>query len=239
MIYIQKNSDNIPHHFDCACAMYGAIESALDYRLVNYEDVAAGRYDTLIRNHLFVGSVEFMREVFKRVGIDNPRVPKNSNREHEILTLKQAHERVANGESLFIKPYEIKLFTGLVLDGCQYSCLETLPEDTKVMAYKPFTHRLVSEWRIYIWNGRIEDARNYSGEVLATPSVNYIEKVIEMDCKGFPVAYTMDVGVLANGMHEVVEFNDMWAIGNYGIPNDIYLRMLRDRYFEIIRKRYE
>jgi hypothetical protein len=27
----------------------------------------------------------------------------------------------------------------------------------------------------------------------------------------------------------------MWAIGNYGIPNDLYLRLLRDRYFEIIR----
>ena len=31
-----------------------------------------------------------------------------------------------------------------------------------------------------------------------------------------------------------VESNDMWAIGNYGRPNDIYIRLLRDRYFEII-----
>lgn len=26
MIYIQKNNDGIPHHFDCTCAMYGAID---------------------------------------------------------------------------------------------------------------------------------------------------------------------------------------------------------------------
>jgi hypothetical protein len=32
----------------------------------------------------------------------------------------------------------------------------------------------------------------------------------------------------------VVEFNDMWAIGNYGVPNDLYVKALRDRYFEII-----
>ena len=31
--------------------------------------------------------------------------------------------------------------------------------------------------------------------------------------------------------------NDMWAIGNYGIPNDIYLRALKDRYFQIVAGR--
>ena len=31
-----------------------------------------------------------------------------------------------------------------------------------------------------------------------------------------------------------ISSNDMWAIGNYGIPNDIYLRVLKDRYFQIV-----
>ena len=39
MIYIQKNEHDIPHHFDCACAMYGAIELGLDYKLVSFEEV--------------------------------------------------------------------------------------------------------------------------------------------------------------------------------------------------------
>lgn len=236
MIYIQKNNDNIPHHFDCASAMYGAIESGLNYRLIAFEDVQFGRYDTLIRDHLFVGSVEFMREVFKRVGIENPRVPKNSNRKHELMELKEAHNRVAQGETLFIKPYEIKLFTGLILDGCQHSCLQKLPEDTKVMVYKPFTSNILSECRVYVWNGKIEDVRNYSGDVMLMPSREYIENVIKEDCVEFPIAYTIDVALLEDGSNVVVEFNDMWAIGNYGVPNDIYLRMLKKRYFEIIRK---
>lgn len=41
----------------------------------------------------------------------------NSNRESELITLGEAHERVSKGETLFIKPTELKLFTGLVLDG--------------------------------------------------------------------------------------------------------------------------
>ena len=35
----------------------------------------------------------------------------------------------------------------------------------------------------------------------------------------------------------VVEFNDMWAIGNYGISNDLYVRMLKERYFDIIKNK--
>jgi hypothetical protein len=50
----------------------------------------------------------------------------------------------------------------------------------------------------------------------------------------------MDVGVAdLTGMNAlytfIVEFNDMYAIGNYGMPNDLYLRLLRERYFEIMR----
>jgi hypothetical protein len=57
----------------------------------------------------------------------------------------------------------------------------------------------------------------------------------------------MDVGVCLNDdpysttpnsdktKNVIIEFNDMYAIGNYGVPNDLYVRMLRTRYFEIIR----
>lgn len=72
MIYIQSNSEkNLPHHFDAACAMYGAIESGCDFKLVSYEEVKSGKFDSLIRSRLFVGSVEFMNEVFSRIGLSN------------------------------------------------------------------------------------------------------------------------------------------------------------------------
>jgi len=52
----------------------------------------------------------------------------------------------------------------------------------------------------------------------------------------FPISYTIDIGVLENGENVVIEFNDMWAIGNYGMDNSDYLSLLRQRYFEIIRQ---
>ena len=235
MIYIQSNTERtLPHHFDCSCALYGAIDSAMDYRLTSFEEVVSGKFDMLIKKNLFVGSVEFMQEVFKRVGLDDVRLPDNSNRECEIITLEDAHERVANGSKLFIKPVQIKLFTGLMLDGMQYSCLSNLPKDTKVMAYELFKSKIISEWRLYVHNDKLIDARNYAGEFIVSPNYEYAMIVISNNKGKFPCAYTIDIAILKDSENVVVEFNDMWAIGNYGIPNDIYLRALKDRYFEIL-----
>ncbi len=245
MIYIQSNKERtLPHHFDCACALYGAIDSAMDYRLTTFEEVASGKFDILIRTNLFVGSVEFMREVFKRIGLDDVRLPINSNREHEVITLKEAHKRVADGEKLFIKPVEIKLFTGLILDGVVYSCLKGLPDDTMVMAYEPFKEKIVSEWRIYIQDDKMIDSRNYSGDFTVSPNYDYVNGIIENNKTLFPCSYTIDIGILSPRFrfttHDycvdnvVVEFNDAWAIGNYGMPNDLYLKFLQKRYFEIV-----
>ena len=184
-----------------------------------------------------------MREVFKRVGIEDVRVPVNSNREHELITLKEAHQRIAGGEKLFIKPVEIKLFTGLILDGCVQSCLENLPEDTQVMAHKPFENDILSEWRFYILNNEIKFIGNYSCDPTFFPSAAEVSDLINENAfseVNFPCAYTIDVAVMDTFIpaQEVVEYNDMWAIGNYGMENDMYLRMLKERYFEIMRKGY-
>lgn len=235
MIYIQSNERNLAHHFDCSCALYGAIESGMEYRLTSFEEVVSGKFDNLIKNNLFVGSVEFMREVFNRIGLSDVRLPKNSNRECKIITLSEAHE-ISINKKIFIKPLEIKLFSGLVLDGMQNSCLVNLPSDTMVMSYDVFDSEIVSEWRLYVHNNKLIDSRNYSGEFIISPNYEYAMNVISNNIGIFPCSYTVDIGILKNNENVVIEFNDMWSIGNYGIPNDIYLRLLKDRYFQIIKQ---
>jgi hypothetical protein len=245
MIYIQSNREKSrPHHFDCASALYGAIDSAIDYRLVSLEDVQAGKYDVLIKQNLFVGSVEFMREVFNRIGINEISLPENSDRPSKIISLFDAHKIVSEGKKIFIKPVQMKLFTGLVLDGTTYTCLRDLPGDTQVMCYEPFEGKILSEWRIYVDKGKIVDSKNYSGDFKVQPRYDDIEATLYDNVvkKQFPDTYVADFGVLeiikSSGMyHEtvVVEYNDMYSIGNYGLPNDVYLKLLSKRYFEIMR----
>lgn len=242
MIYIQSDPERgVPYHFDSACAMYGAIENEMEYRLTPFDEVRSGKFDSEIKNNLFVGSVEFMREVFNRVGVKDVRLPLNSNRKSEIITLGEANERSRNGEKLFIKPVEIKLFTGFVLDGMVYSAIEDLPSDTRVFTYKPFDKEIVSEWRIYVNKWKIEDSRNYAGDFRISPDYRIIDDLIDECCdtENFPNTFTIDVAILEDWSGTeivVVEYNDMWAIGNYGVPNYFYLKLLRDRYFQIVNQ---
>lgn len=239
MIYIQSNPERtLPHHFDAACAMYGAIETGQKYRLTSFEEVQSGKFDMSIPKFLFVGSVEFMREVFSRRGLIDVRLSKNSNREESIISLGEALERQRNGERLFIKPYDIKLFSGTILDGVVNSQIEGLSKETKVIVADVFHSPIASEWRCYVDNryGVITGLKNYSGDHLTFPSeITLLEWVHDINHNNsFPVSYTIDVGILEDGTNVVIEYNDMWAIGNYGLENDVYLNMLKNRYFEII-----
>ena len=236
MIYIQSDSERIrPHHFDVACAMFGAIETGQDYRLTTFEEVQSGKFNLLIKNNLFVGSVEFMKEVFSKVGKEDVRVSQNSNREHKVMTLGDIKKIVKDtGVSYFIKPFDIKLFTGFILDQMIYSSISDVPDNTMVMVYEVFKSHIKSEFRCYIHRDKVVDIRNYSGDLFCSPSEEYLTSVINSN-KEFPIAYTIDIGVLENGENVVVEYNDMWAIGNYGMSNDDYLKLLKARYFEIVK----
>lgn len=237
-VYIQKSEhDNIPHHFDCSCALYGAIDLALDYKLITYDCL-----DTLnpeiFKNNLFVGSVEFMRKIFYKLGKD-PRVPDNSNREEEFIKLSEAKLRIENSETLFVKPKQIKLFTGMVVSKKFIFCLNPYSDDTDVIVCKPFESEIASEWRCYVrerlGKDPIVDIRCYSGDPFIIPNKDFILKLFNENILKYPKAYTIDVAILENGENTVVEYNDMWAIGNYGIENEKYLSLLKERYFEIIR----
>ena len=117
MIYLQSNKEKTrPHHFDVACAMYGAIDNAQDYKFITFEELQSGIFDNLIKSNLFVGSVEFMREVFSKIGLNDVRVPRNSNRQHKVLKLGDVKKMTKQGHKMFIKPFQIKLFTGFVID---------------------------------------------------------------------------------------------------------------------------
>lgn len=236
MIYIQKNRDGMPHHFDCACALYGAQDLALDYKLVSMEEVQEGKWDNLIKQRLFVGSVEFMTEVFKRVGIKQPSLPLGWFR-HQIIAEMKLGDFVYD-KPVFIKPKsEVKAFTGFVVDEYSKSMLNTLDPEIEIIVKNVIN--FISEWRCYIFNRKLVGMFHYSGEFDVdlrgmTEELNALPGYL-IDTYDYPETFVMDIGFTDSKFFSHVEHNDMWAIGNYGIENDLYVRMLKQRYFDIIK----
>jgi len=241
MIYIQADKQGRPHHHEAACTMFGAIETKQEFKLITYDELAddSGLWDWRTVHCLFVGTVEFMKEVWKIRGVD-PWIPNNPSRSHKLMTLDEAKAKITPTKNLFIKPKELKLFTGFVLDESHYKCLDDVPGDTELLTYKPFKKEIISEWRIYVQGNEIIDCKHYSGEFDAFPNMDYIGETIGdynllYNKESWNKCYTIDIAIMVDKSQEIIELNDMWAIGNYGVPNDIYLDLLKYRYFGIIK----
>ena len=64
--------------------------------------------------------------------------------------------------------------------------------------------------------------------------VNEMVDVFEKSTEA-PSAYTLDVGITKEGLTLLVEVNDMWAIGSYGLDGDTYALLCARRMKEIYR----
>jgi ATP-grasp domain, R2K clade family 2 len=250
MLIIQGSYDRAgvihPAVFDSACALYGANDIGRKYVLYTTEDLLEGRLDAMLRipGSCAVGTVEFMQEVWKKMGV-NPDVPMNSTASGERMTMLDARKIVESGGSIFVKPVVPKAYgmSGTLMSPEWPNCNANVPDSAELFAYVPFHKPIVSEWRCYVYDRQIVHVANYSGDIFQTPDWEVAKSAVKSAGDEFPIAYTVDVAVLSDGVFDdadtvVVEFNDFWAIGNYGIDNRTYLRMLMARYNDIVTKKH-
>ena len=187
-----------------------------------------------LQNVVPVGSVEFAEAVLEKgYGIQNI-IPQNIPR--PLLTHEFCGRKVVPAcgvddiiglmekfktDRVFIKSAERAKadFTGIY----RASDLEAdwNPQGEKIFMSTPVN--FVSEWRIFVFRGRIIDARPYAGNHLVAPSESSIKKMVE--AMGDTLhAYTLDVGVTDTGVTAIVEVHNFIACGLYGasVPLAMY-----------------
>ena len=94
--------------------------------------------------------------------------------------------------------------------------LDVLPNgDYQVSEYM----EIVSEWRCFIYNGKMVGLQNYSGDFTVFPEVEHIKDYINVFMKNEGnenLAYTLDVVVDEIGETRVLEMHDFFSCGLYG-----------------------
>ena len=133
---------------------------------------------------------------------------------------------------VFVKPrgYQ-KLFTGLLWRGDPPGRLHLAPypKDTPVFFSEPV--RFVSEYRCFVLEGEILDVRRYKGDWSKAPARDVVEAAVRA-YRPYR-AYCIDFGVLDDGRTVVVEVNDSFAMGCYGLHPPAYARMIEYRWEEL------
>lgn len=137
-------------------------------------------------------------------------------------------------EAIFVKPMEHKAFTGFVWRGCfdQESRLRviTLSDDTPVYTSTPVN--ILSEYRAFVLDGEILDVRRYKGDWSKVPCRDTIEGALRV-LGAYRRAFCFDWAVLEGGETVLVEMNEGYSFGHYGLKPDLYVRMLSARWEEM------
>lgn len=132
---------------------------------------------------------------------------------------------------VFIKPVKDKAFTGVAvhstrdLVGCG-NCME----DYEIYCSDILDIR--AEWRVFVRYGQILDVRPYRGDWRLHFDPCVIESAVR-DYVTAPAGYAIDFGVTADGKTVLIEVNDGYALGNYGLFRILYAQLLSARWAEL------
>jgi hypothetical protein len=211
------------------------------------DDLQAGRLDadltTAIESTLVWGSVAVVREAVERAGrmpppnIDfPPELSAYVGREIREATMADVR-RWVNAEAktlpVHVKPRDRqKLFAGKVVSAFRDLIpLSGVDDDEPVVVQEVLKFR--SEWRAYVLRRRALNVSHYKGDGIVFPDAAVISRAIS-DFASSPIGYGMDWAVTQDGRTVLVEVNDGFALGNYGMSGNQYTALVECRWREMM-----
>jgi len=236
-VFIQTWPDGVwlsENHFK---AFLGFDERGYEIETFTFEDLFKGELE-LSPKTIVVGSVDAVRKAFQLLGVqppDNIDVPECllefAGRKIWDSTLGEIRKLKS---PVFIKPKVThKAFTGHVV-GSFKDLIETasLGDDFPVLVQDVV--EFLSEYRVMVLRGKILAVKPYCGDPLLFPCPNIIRRMVERYQGSCPVAYSVDVGITPSGETLLVEVNDSFALGAYGLSRHKYIDMIEARWKEIL-----
>lgn len=197
---------------------------------------------------IFIGSVEGTIAFWKELGITPPSYlgypAEFSAYYNRNIKVRKFGSITHNDLPIFIKPKNnVKEFTGFVLEKNstlvninQY--VSNISPETEVYTSDPI--EIDAEYRCFVHKNQLVGLKHYAGDFTKFLDINAIDFLIKRYEKRAPVSYTLDVAVSniknKNTNVTVIEVNDFWAIGGYGLDGKTYVRMIIDRFQEIKNK---
>lgn len=218
------------------------------YEIVRFsiDDIDNGRLDDDLFNHpeemVVRGGVGTIRKVLLRAGRPLPPpldLPASLapwiGRNYWQTTLGQVRASLDSDNfiPLHIKPLDhLKLFTGhIVREFRDLIATAGIPAETPVLAQEvvPF----ISEWRATILRDRILNIGHYRGDPLVFPDPERVRSAISA-FENRPIGFAMDWGINSDNRTLLVEVNDGFALGNYGVPGTAYTALIEARWQQLM-----
>jgi hypothetical protein len=222
-----------------ATAAYGARQLGWDCRFFEHIESVPGDPENVL-----VASVEESRRWLENYGYKVPEAinpimfgPHYLRRRIWTAESVEAFMEGNPAYPVFGKPLsQIKGFTGTVLNN-QFDAHLVLRDYSGPLMLSEVVN-FVSEWRLYVNRRKIVGLKHYRGDHLEFPDTDFIQDCLRFSLVQIPyVSFTLDFGVFydagAKCYTALIEPNDGWAIGNYGLEPEVYCTFVRDRWLQL------
>lgn len=231
-VYVQSFPTGIPHNYNFMNAWQGFRE--MGFEVITFSDNK--ELSTSVPNDVIVGYVNTVRSRLFDFGITSPEMdyPEELKKYLGRKIWKTTMSRVNNDPEcwpVFVKPLEDKQFTGVVvrstkdLIGCGICGADQDVYCSEIVDF-------VAEWRCFVRYGRILGVRPYKGDWKAHYDSAVIEKAVN-EFVTAPNGYAIDFGLTRDGRALLIEVNDGYALGCYGLFYLDYAKLLSARWAEL------
>lgn len=196
-----------------------------------------------VDNTILFGGIGTIREALLRAGRPTPpNIDIPDSISHYALrntwpsTMGRVRSMVINGSHLLplhVKPRDRhKLFNGTVVSRFRDLIpSSSVSDDEPVLVQDVVKFR--SEWRATVLRDRIINVAHYRGDPLLFPDRRTMEAGLA-DFVDRPIGFSMDWGVLDDGRTALVEANDGFSLGNYGVNGADYVAMIEARWRQLM-----
>lgn len=226
-LYYRVNDNGVPFDSFCSDAAIGANQAGIE--CVPFSDIKS-----VDRNpyNIVVTSVEESLEWldYNVESIDDSWAGKRFKKREETVTTIDKIQTYP----CFIKPHkQIKAFTGVMVDSEQEAKLFT--QDFKNLVSVQEIVNIESEYRVYYTEHRgILGIKHYLGDPYLKPDKEFVYELLSAAKENLKQkSYTLDIGITTEGETLLIEINDGWSVGNYGLSPSLYYSFIKARWLQL------
>lgn len=193
----------------------------------------------LMRGDVVVGYIDQVQKALTNLGviipdeIDYPEELKPFfKREITKSTINKVNLDFTNTqEPVFVKPVRGKMFDGRLIESLKDFISIGSRENFDVWISTPI--KFVAESRCFVRYNQIMDNRQYKGDPFKVVSEKFAKDVLEA-FESKPAAFCMDFGVTETGEEVLIEVNDAYALGCYGLFPTNYAKVISARWHDLV-----
>ncbi len=222
--------EGAPWNEECKSALTGFTKLGIECILFSTNEELDKRSPV----DIVVGGMLIMEHVLNQDGILRPNLNYPSSLDSYLgrkIWIDKLSSIRESSFPLFMKPLEEKTADGAVIhDAGDMSVFSHLDENAMMLCSEVIN--FVSEWRCFIRYGKIIGIKFYKGDEFAVYDESVIRQAVK-ECTELTNGCSLDFGVTDSGRTLLIEMNDGYALGSYGLEPVLYAELLNARWSEL------